>query len=241
MTGEAISGQLRKARWCLLVEAALFILTGLAAFGAVGAQAQPFSADIVTRRDDVAAPAGRLSVLDGKVRIETAEHPDGFFLVDTVKPSAYFVRPGAGLYMEARQSSRLTRLFVPVDPDAPCRQWQAMARLAGVAGEGEWRCERTGEETIDGHSTAVFRALSADGQEFFGWIDRERQFPLQIRTEDGVVFKLERIKDEPQPESSFELPAGYRKFSPEALIERIKQSDVWVAKPGDAEASRPLK
>ena len=241
MTGEAISGQLRKARWCLLVEAALFILTGLAAFGAVGAQAQPFSADIVTRRDDVAAPAGRLSVLDGKVRIETAEHPDGFFLVDTVKPSAYFVRPGAGLYMEARQSSRLTRLFVPVDPDAPCRQWQAMARLAGLAAEGEWRCERTGEETIDGRSTAVFRALSADGQEFFGWIDRERQFPLQIRTEDGVVFKLERIKDEPQPESSFELPAGYRKFSPEALIERIKQSDVWVAKPGDAEASRPLK
>jgi hypothetical protein len=239
MTGEAISGQLRKARWCLLVEAALFILTGLAAFGAVGAQAQPFSADIVTRRDDVAAPAGRLSVLDGKVRIETAEHPDGFFLVDTVKPSAYFVRPGAGLYMEARQSSRLTRLFVPVDPDAPCRQWQAMARLAGVAGEGEWRCERTGEETIDGRSTVAFRAVPGAGEVFFGWIDRERRFPLQIRSEDGVFFKLEQIKDESQPESSFELPVTYRKFSPEALIERIKQSDVWVAKPGEAASSRP--
>jgi hypothetical protein len=238
MTGEAISVQVRKARWCLLVEAALFILAGLAAFDAVAAQAQPFSADIVTRRDDVAAPAGRLSVLDGKVRIETAEHPDGFFLVDTMKPSAYFVRPGAGLYMEARQSSRLTRLFVPVDPDAPCRQWQVMARLAGVAGEGEWRCERTGEETIDGRSTVAFRAVPGAGEVFLGWIDRERRFPLQIRSEDDVFFKLEQVKDESQPESSFELPASYRKFSPEALIERIKQSDVWVARPGD-KPSRP--
>jgi hypothetical protein len=217
----------------------LLALAVLLAIGAVAAQAQQFSADIVTRSDDVSAPAGRLSVLDGRVRIDAAEQPDGFFLVDTVKPSATFVRPGARLYMEARQSSRLTRLFVPLDPDAPCRQWQAMAQLAGVAGEGEWRCERTGEDTIDGHSTVAFRAVSAGGQQLFGWIDRERHFPIQIRTGDGTLFKLEQIKDAPQPVSSFELPANYRKFSPEALIERIKQSDVWVAKPGDAEHSHP--
>ena len=241
MIREAMLASLRKARWRLPVLAALFVLPGLLAFGAVAAQAQPFSADIIARHDDVSASAGRLSVLDGRVRIEVAEHPDGFFLVDTTKPSAYFVRPGARLYMEARQSSRLTRLFVPVDPEAPCRQWQAMARLAGVTGPGEWRCERASEETIDGHSTVVFRASSGNGEVFFGWIDRERRFPLQIRTEDGVLFKLEQIKDEPQPASSFELPAAYKKFSPEALIERIKQSDVWVAKPGDTEASRPLK
>lgn len=233
MIGEAIPVRLRKTSWRVLAVAALFAGAGLAASSAIAAQARQFSADIVTRQDDVPAPAGRLRVLDGKVRIETTENQDGFFLVDTEKPSAYLVRPGARLYMEARQSSRLTRLFVPVDADAPCRQWQAMARLAGVVAEGEWRCERTGEETIDGHSTVAFRALSAEGQEFFGWIDRERRFPLQIRTEDGVLFKLERIKDESLPESSFELPAGYRKFSPEALIERIKQSDVWVAKPGE--------
>ena len=74
---------------------------------------------------------------------------------------------------------------------------------------------------------------------FFGWIDRERRFPLRIKTEDGTLIGLERIKDEPQPASSFELPASYGKFSPEALIEQIKQSDVWVSRPGDAEASHP--
>ncbi len=241
MIREAMLASMGKTPWRLLVLAALVGWPGLLASDAVAAQAQSFYADIIARHGDVSAPAGRLSVLDGRVRIETTEHPDGFFLVDTTKPSATFVRPATRLYMEARQSSQLTRLFIPVDPEAPCRQWQAMARLAGVTGPGDWRCERASEETIDGHSTVVFRAVPGEGEVFFGWIDRERRFPLQIRTEDGVLFKLEQIKDEPQPASSFELPANYRKFSPEALIERIKQSDVWVAKPGDAEASRPLK
>lgn len=232
MIKDALSVHWRRAAWSLLA------LAGLSAFGAVAAQAQQFSADIVTRHDDVSVPVGRLSVFDGRVRIEAVELPDGFFLVDTTKPSAYFVRPGAHLYMDARQSSRLTRLFVPVDPDAPCRQWKAMARLAAVIGEGEWRCERRGEEMIDGHNTVAFRALSGAGQEVLGWIDRERQFPLRIRSEDGALIALEKIRDEPQPTSSFELPANSRKFNPEALIERIKQSDVWVSSPENAEPAR---
>jgi hypothetical protein len=229
MIRDAISAHLRKAAWRLLA------LAALSASGAVTAQAQQFSADIVTRHDDVSVPAGRLRVLDGKVRIETVEHTDGFFLVDAVKPSATFVRPGARIYMDARQSSRFTRMFVPLDPDAPCRQWQTMARLAGAGELDEWRCERIGIETIDGHSTVAFRALSTRGEGLVGWIDRERRFPLRIKTDDGTLISLEQIKDEPQVASSFELPENYRKFSPEALIERIKQSDVWVAKPDEAQ------
>ena len=193
------------------------------------ARAQQFSADIVVQRDAATTPAGRLRILDGKVRIETPEFADGFFLVDAAKPSAYFVRPGARIYMEARQSSQLTRLLVPVDPDDPCRRWQAMAHLAGLADNGDWRCERTGEEMIQGRNAAVFHAVSGAGSGFVGWIDRARRIPLRIGREDGTVIAVENIKDGPQSASSFELPPGFRKFSPEALIEQIKQSDVWVA------------
>jgi hypothetical protein len=35
----------------------------------------------------------------------------------------------------------------------------------------------------------------------------------------------------------FEPPSNFRKFSPEALIEQIKQSDVWVA--GEQDRARP--
>jgi hypothetical protein len=196
--------------------------------GSVAAQAQQFSANIVRQRGAAARPAGRLRVLDGKVRIETPELADGFFLVDATKPSAYFVRPAARIYMDARQSSELTRLFVPVDPDQPCRRWQAMAHLAGRADEGDWRCEQTGEAEIDGRHAVIFHAVTGSG-ELFGWIDRARKFPLRIKTTDGSIIALEEIKDEPQAATLFEPPSNFRKFSPEALLEQIKQSDVWVA------------
>jgi hypothetical protein len=218
----------------------LLALSAFSLFGIFAAQAQQFSADIVVRHERVSSAAGRLSVRDGKVRIETAEHADGFFLVDPAKPSATFVRPGTRVFMDAGQSTRLTRVFVPVDPDAPCRQWQAMAQLAGVAGEGAWRCERTGEETIEGRSAVVFKVISGAGQESVGWIDRELKFPLRIKTEDGALLALTAIKDEPQPTASFEIPASFRKFSLDALMERIKQSDVWVAQPGE-QPSPPVK
>jgi hypothetical protein len=216
-------------RFARLFQVARFSAMALGVLsGSVAAQAQQFSADIVMQREQATTPAARLRVLDGKVRIETPEFADGFFLVDAVKSSAYFVRPAARIYMDARQSSPLTRLLVPVDPDQPCAQWQARAHLAGLAEQGDWRCQRAGEEEIDGRHADVFHAVSGSGQ-LFGWIDRSRKFPLRIRTEDGTVIALEHIKDEPQSASLFDPPANFRKFSPEALIERIKQSDVWVA------------
>jgi len=75
--------------------------------------------------------------------------------------------------------------------------------------------------------------MSGAGEGYLGWIDRESGFPLRIRTEDGSLITLEKIRDGSLPASSFEVPANVRKFSPEALIERIKQSDVWVAKPDE--------
>jgi hypothetical protein len=137
--------------------------------------------------------------------------------------------------MDARQSSELTWLFVPVDPDQPCGRWQAMAHLAGLAEQGDRRCERTGEEEIDGRHAVIFHAVIGSA-ELFGWVDRARKFPLRIKTKDGIIA-LQQIKDEPQAASLFTPPSKFRKFSPEALIEQIKQSDVWVA--GEKDKTAP--
>ena len=207
-----------------------FVLVSSVLAGAVPARAQQFAADLVNDAQDNAAalPAGRVRVLGDKVRLETSEIADGFFLIDVAKPAAYFVRPRARVFMDARQSSRLARTFVTVDPDDPCRQWQAMAEQAGLQ-EQNWRCERIGEEMIGGRNTIAYRAVSASGRQFSGWIDRERRFPLRIKTEDGTIVTAERVRDEPQPAELFQIPAGFRKFDPQLLIDRIKQSDVWVA------------
>jgi hypothetical protein len=217
-------------KWLSFVAVVGFLFCDVAA-----ARAQQFSADLVITLHDAAAvaPAGRLRVFDDKERLETPELADGFFLIDSAKPTAYFVRPAARIFMDAKQSSRLTRMFVPVDPDNPCRQWQAMATLAGVAGQGDWRCERVGEATIGGRSAIGYRAVPGSGHGFLGWIDPARKFPLRIKMEDGAVITAQNIRDEPQPAQSFEIPENLRKFDPQALIQQIKQSDVWVAGPRD--------
>jgi len=46
----------------------------------------------------------------------------------------------------------------------------------------------------------------------------------------------DNVRDGPQPAQLFELPSDFRKFDPQTLIQRIKQSDVWVA--GEKNESR---
>jgi len=93
--------------------------------------------------------AGKLRVFDDKVRIETPDFPGGFFLI-VARAAPPICAAGERVFMDARQSSPLTHLFVPVDVGDPCLQWQAMARLAGATDRNDsWRCERVGEESVD--------------------------------------------------------------------------------------------
>jgi hypothetical protein len=205
-------------------------LVGAFHLGCVAAQAQQFSADLVrTAQAGAAAPSGKLRVFNTKVRIETPDFADGFFLIDGGSRAAYFARSGERVFMDARQSSRLTQLFVPVDLSDPCRQWQDMAKLAGATDRGDpWRCERVGQDSIDGRGVVVYRAISSPGRDILGWIDPNLKFPLRIQTEDGTIVDVKNIDEGPQAANLFEIPPGFRKFDPALLIQRIKHSDVWV-------------
>jgi len=209
---------------------ALVTALNLSSF-AGAADAQSFSAEIVST-DAGGLPAGargRLNVANGMVRIETPEVGAGFFIVSGDASTAYFVRPAQRVFMEARQSSRLTQIFVPLDPDNPCPQWQATARLAGTIENGaEWHCERIGADVVDERDAIVYRAASPRQKSYRAWIDRKLRFPTRIRSEDGATVEIKNIEITPQPANLFEIPADYRKFDPQQLIDRIKQSDVWV-------------
>jgi hypothetical protein len=215
-------------RWPGLLGLAVFLVCGVAPV-----QAQQFSADLVATVDGpAAAPAGTLRVFNGKVRIETPDFADGFFLADGGNHDAYFVQPARRVFMDARQSSRLPQLFVPVDPADPCQRWRTMAKLAGTAEAGDpWQCERTNEEVIGGRRAVAYRATLPSGKHFTGWIDPDLKFPLRIEMEDGAMITVSNIQEAPQPAGLFDIPAGFNKFDPQALIDRIKQSDVWVEPP----------
>src|SRR5262249_42801878 len=145
--------------------------------------------------------------------------PGDYFLLDGEKGTAYLVKPSSHLFMEARQSSPLTRLLIGVEPSNPCGQWQRMAIVAGMLEQDEqWRCERIREEEVGGRAAVAYHAYSSK-QDFVGWIDAGLKFPLKIQAEKIATFALSNVQERPQPANLFEIPANYRKFDPRDLIE----------------------
>jgi hypothetical protein len=205
------------------------ILASPAWFGAM-AVSQEFSAELLAIDPLGNATEGTLNVAGGKVRMETPEVPTGFFLF--TGPSAYFVRPRQRIFMDAKQSSVLAQIFIPVDTLMPCEYWQAMANLSGAADDGgEWRCDRVADEAVGGRGAVLFKAVSPRHHGYSVWIDKEFNFPLRLAAEDGSIYRVERIEEKPQSPDLFAVPLGYAKFDPKKLIERLKQSDVWVEPP----------
>ena len=192
--------------------------------------AAEFSADIVSR--DAAGArigaAGKIYVAGGKVRIETPEATAGYFLIDGT--AALFVRPAQQIFTDARQSSRLTRIFITVDSNDPCPRWRAAAQNAGVA-DSEWHCELIGAAVLDGRATTECRVTSPGQDASRRWMDASIGFPIRVQMDDGTSFTLENIRVAAQSADLFAIPSSYRKLDPRALIERIKHSDVWVEAP----------
>jgi hypothetical protein len=210
--------------------AAVFtVFAGLAGLGAP-ARAQQFTADILqTNAAQPLSAAGKIYVSGNKIRIETPDVRDGFFVVDAQIPASYFVRPSQHVFMDSRQSSQLTRLLVPVDLDDPCRQWQAMSAIAADNSQnGAWACQRVGHGAVGELDAIEYRASSPKGGTMRAWVDPQLKWPVKLSVADGTNIELRNIQEQPQPANLFEIPPGFRKFDPKALLERIKQSDVWV-------------
>jgi hypothetical protein len=198
------------------------------------AAAQEFSANVASTNEkgEPAATPGRVFVAGGKVHLELPDFPDAYFLVDPAAGVAYFVKPARRVFMEARQSSPLAQILIVVDPDKPCEQWQAVALITGLASEAHsWQCQRLEAGRLGARDTVRYQAIAPDGRSYDVWIDRTLRFPIKVRAAVGAVVDITDIVEAPPPPTAFEIPAGFSKFDPQGLIDRIKQSDVWVDQP----------
>jgi hypothetical protein len=216
---------LRSLSVCMLIA-----LASVAA-AALESPSREFTADIISRDSSGAAMAtvARLYAARGKVRIEPVELPGGFFLIDHEAPSTLLVRPAQRVYMNARQSSPLTQIFVPVDIAEPCRQWRSAVEDAGAGKRTDrWRCEMHAKIDMEGRKTLEFRTISANDTEDRRFIDVQLKFPLRVIAADGASLTLENIRVSLQQADLFALPSDYRLFDPRAVVERVKHSDVWV-------------
>jgi hypothetical protein len=217
----------RHGRWC-----AALCLAGLAAGGgAAPTSVGEFSADVVKRDASgrVVGGAAKIYVANRKVRLETSEASAGFFLIDGEAGTALFVQPAQRVYMDAKQSTRLTQLFVPVDVNNPCPQWQTAAKNAGTADAGgTWHCARAESASANPDGNVAYRLFSQGEQLNIRWVDAELGLLMKLEAADGTTIALEHIRIEAQPATLFALPPDFHKSDPQALLERIKRSDVWV-------------
>jgi hypothetical protein len=206
----------------------------LALLGGAGATAQAgppaFSADveILDTGGEPQGAAARLHAADHKTRIEIGGAADGFFLTDSDAGTARYVRSAQRIYLDARQSTPLTRIFIPVNPGDPCREWQTAAVSAGVVSSGKWHCELIERTAVNQREILEYRVVAPDRQPNYGWVDATIGFPIKWQAADGTMFVLKNIQFEPQPADLFSMPPDYRKLDPQALLERIKHSDVWA-------------
>jgi hypothetical protein len=220
--------------------AAIALIAALFAVFA-SASAAEFSADLLRRDAHGQVLKGHLSVAGGKVRIEQPNLPTGFFIVRGTAKAAYFVKPDREVFMDALQSSILTELLSPVDPQAPCITWQMRARLSGSASDGgAWHCERLGTETRNDRSTLKYGLISPGGKHFSGWIDTQLRFLVRIESASGITLELVDVREARQPDSQFEFPPGYSMFDPQQLIEQMKHSDSYIDPSMDSRA-KPLQ
>jgi hypothetical protein len=82
--------------------------------------------------------------------------------------------------------------------------------------EGEIERKEVGSETIDGHPTKkyliTFQANDKKNQ-VFQWLATDIKFPVRTAAIDNSwVQEFRNIKIGPQPDSLFEVPAGYQKM-----------------------------
>jgi hypothetical protein len=205
---------------------ALCLSSSFITVGAADETLGSFSADICSGvPGEAAAKIGSIYVSNSRVRIETLAAPSGYFLIGAA--AAVYVRPSQRIFMDAKQSTVLTQVFVPVNPDDPCAAWRVAAISAGGPSRA-WECQLVEVNAAVDLGKREFRVILAGRNLSRRWVDSALHFPVKFFDADGTTITLEHVRIEAQPHDLFTLPPGYRNLDPNALIERIKHSDVWA-------------
>ncbi len=170
-----------------------------------------FSANIVNHNADKSNVAVSLYVSKDKMRMDAPHEsgPSGAAIVNLSNGTTDVLIPERKVYMEvlaAMGKQRGYLFFRPADVNDACGSWEKMLDRTGGT------CKKVGHVTVNGRDTVEYEGKSPDGKVSHVWIDPKLAFPIKWDSEGGSGG-LENIKEESQPASLFEIPAGYSKMS----------------------------
>ena len=174
----------------LVFAASAFFAVSLAA----NVFALDFSADMVMIQKDVTTNA-KVFMSGQRSRMEV---PGSISISRMDKKVMWILMPEQKMYME--------QAFDP-------------SKMMVSSGKVEGELERTplGKDTVDGKVTDKYKVtyeIQGMRNEMYQWIESGSNFPIKTSSLDGSwSAEYRNIKTGPQPDSLFEVPEGYKKFS----------------------------
>jgi len=217
------------------------ITLALAAIAAPpSSRAQEFSADVVTTPKN-GTSTSRVYVGKNKLRIQTldAGQPEGSAIWDMDEKSMLIVSDKDHMYiggansmlanavMRGAGTPAMWQFFRPTNSSDPCAEWNAIVlpyAQQDSAKRPHFTCKSMGSDAVNGRPAqkwAVTSTAENDTRSGYAWIDSKLH--VVSKTQDGSsTMELANIKEGPQPDSVFAIPAGYRQLSDSALLGHLK-------------------
>jgi len=156
--------------------------------------AKDFSADFVSKADSVSVK-GKIFMANKKMRME---NPQAITIARMDKKIVWILMPAQKMYME---------------------QPMNMENTKGVSRKVEGEVERVkiGQETINGVKADKYKitySTKKGKDSMYQWISSDIEMPVKTAAIDGKwSMELKNIKTGSQPDSLFDMPKGYKKFS----------------------------
>jgi hypothetical protein len=165
-------------------------------------QAVEFSADSITTQKNGEKMTGKVYFKPDRFRMDMKVHEDMVVITRVDKKVAWNIMPKEKIYME-----------MPFDLINKPKVDEKV--------EGEIERKQVGAETIDGHPTKKYLITYKSGNktdQVYQWMATDINFPVKTAAIDGSWSQeFRNIKMGPQPNSLFEVPAGYQKMQMPAM------------------------
>lgn len=170
-------------------------------FFAAAASALEFSADTVMTTKGQKM-SGKIFSKNDKFRMEMSSPQKMISISRMDKKVAYSIMPDQKMYME-----------IPLDPASMPKTEEKV--------QGEVERKLLGSETVDGHPTKKYLVTYKSGKQtsqMHQWMATDINFPVKTSAVDNEwVQEFKNIKTGSQPDSLFEVPAGYKKMQIPAM------------------------
>jgi hypothetical protein len=202
----------------------LVFAAGLSLSLSIAANAFDFSSDMVTTASGQ-KHTSRIYTQGKKIRMESPGQP-GYNVVRGDKNVMWMVMPEQKAYMEMK-----------IDPARHPRTEEKV--------QGEVSRKLIGPETVDGRATDKYEITYKDKDnttKMYQWMARDIKFPVKMAAVDGSwTVEYKNIKMASQPDTLFEVPAGYEKMGMPNMRDAMGggpkgQAD---AAPADSSSSEP--